>query len=450
LTLKRVRRDRDSIIDPIVMRHGGRVFKWLGDGCLAEFASAVEALDCTKAIAREAQRQDLDPPALTYRFGLHVGDVVEDNGDLMGDCVNVAARLQAVAKPGEILLSDEMRRHVEKLTKVQLEAAGDFSLKNLPGRYPAFRVSDFVPPRPAAVPADPRLSIAVLPFQNMSRDSEQEDFCDGVVEEITSRLSRLKWLLVIARNSTFVYKGKSVDIQQVARELNVRYALEGSVRRAGHTVRITAQLIDAATGAHVWAERFDGDLADIFKLQDDVTLAVVGAIEPAMLKSEATRARGAPTDNLDAWTATMKAVGLYYRPSGPNDHAEAQSLLRHAIDLAPKYAFPRALLAHTLLWDTSRTGWLDAAAETLAEARRLADEALASDSDEAWAHLAVAMCCIRSGDLERASVACEEALARNPSSSVARALLGTIALEAGRFVESERYLLEALRLVDRI
>jgi TolB-like protein len=445
LTLKRLRRDREAMIDPLIASHGGRVFKWLGDGCLAEFPSAVEALHCAVAIAAETRRINLDPPPLTYRFGLHVGDVVDEGGDLMGDGVNVAARLQAAAKPGEILLSDEIRRQVEKLAKVPLEPAGDLILKNLPGRYSAFRVSVSAPARPAPVPGDPRLSIAVLPFQNMSRDPEQEDFCDGVVEEIISRLSRLKWLLVIARNSTFVYKGRNVDIQQVARELNVRYVLEGSVRKAAQKVRITAQLIDAATGAHVWAERFDGDVSDIFKLQDDVTLAVVGAIEPALIKSEAARARGAPTDNIDAWTATMKAMGMFFRPQRPDEHAEAQSLLRRAIELAPQYALPKALLSWSLLWDTSR-GWLEVSAVTAAEARRLADEAVTCDDDEAWTHIAVGLCCFRAGEYESALAAHNEALVRNPSSAYARGVLGTVCVISGRLEEGERHMLEALRL----
>lgn len=209
LTLMRFRRDRDGIIEPLVTRHAGRVFKWLGDGCFCEFPSAVEGLNCAMAVAADSARTDFDPPTLTYRFGLHVGDVVEEDGDLLGDGVNFAARLQQNAKPGEILISDATRKHVEKLVKARLEPAGEMEFKNLPGRHPVFRVAiSKAASTQAAFSADPRLSIAVLPFQNMSRDPEQEDFCDGVVEEITSRLSRLKWLLVIARNSTFVYKGK--------------------------------------------------------------------------------------------------------------------------------------------------------------------------------------------------------------------------------------------------
>lgn len=445
LTLKRLRRDRDSIIDPIVARHGGRVFKWVGDGCLAEFASAVEALEATQAIAAAARSTEWQPPPLEYRFGLHVGDVVEENGDLMGDGVNVAARLQAAAKPGEILVSDEMRRQVERLTKAQLEPAGDLALKNLPGRYPAFRVS---PPhalgKPAAT-ADPRLSIAVLPFQNMSRDPEQEDFCDGVVEEIISRLSRLKWLLVIARNSTFVYKGKSVDIQQVGRELNVRYVLEGSVRKSGQRLRITAQLIDASTGAHVWAERFDGDIGDVFNLQDEVTIAVVSAIEPAMFKAEAQNARVRRPDNLDAWSATMRALGYFVRGTDPAIRSEALSLLHRAIEQAPGYALPKALLSWMTLWDMSR-GWLEADAVTLAHARVLADAAIASDDDEAWGHMALGIYLVRIGELQNACSAFEDALARNPSFALARGFLGAAKIYLDKLEEGRRQLLESTRL----
>jgi adenylate cyclase len=444
-TLKRLRRDRDALIEPHIARHGGRVFKWLGDGCLAEFGSAVEALEATQAIAAAARGGEWQPPPLEYRFGLHVGDVVDENGDLMGDGVNVAARLQAAAKPGEILVSDEMRRQVEKLTKALLEPAGEIALKNLPGRYPTFRVSLPRAPGAPVVTADPRLSIAVLPFQNMSRDPEQEDFCDGVVEEIISRLSRLKWLAVIARNSTFVYKGKSVDIQQVGRELHVRYLLEGSARRAGDKVRITAQLIDASTGAHVWAESFDGDLGDIFKLQDDVTLAVVGAIEPALLKSEAARARGAPTDNLDAWTTTMKALGMFLRPGSASDHAEVHALLRRAIEIAPRYALPRALLSWALLWDMSR-GWINVDAATTSEARHLADQALACDGDEAWAHMAVGISLAHAGKFEDATSALREALAHNPSFATAKGFLGSVNSISGHVEEGHAQLLEALDL----
>jgi len=190
LTLKRLRRDRGDIIDPLVASHGGRVFKWIGDGCLAEFRSAVEAFNCTTAIVAELQQKKLDPPALAYRFGLHVGNVVEEDGALLGDGVNVAARLQAAAKPGEILISDEMRRQVERLVKFPLVPAGELSLRNLPGRYASFRVAIEMAPLRANVSADSRLSFAVLPFQNMSRDPDQQDFCDGVVEEIISRLLR--------------------------------------------------------------------------------------------------------------------------------------------------------------------------------------------------------------------------------------------------------------------
>ena len=444
-TLKRLRRDRDTIIDPLVKSHGGRVFKWLGDGCLAEFLSAVEALNCATAIADGVTSGKFDPPPLTYRFGLHVGDVVEENGDLLGEGVNIAARLQTAAKPGEILVSDEMRRQVEKHVKVKLEAAGELLLKNLPGRYPAFRVSASPLARQSSVSSDPRLSIAVLPFQNMSRDPEQEDFCDGVVEEIISRLSRLKWLLVIARNSTFVYKGRNVDVQQVGRELNVRYVLEGSVRRAGDKVRITAQLIDTSTGAHVWAERFDGDLSDIFKLQDDVTLSVVSAIEPALLKAEAQRARARPPDNLNAWTATMRALSLFLRATDFNDRVEVHELLRRAIDLAPDYALPKALLSWTMIWDMSR-GWLEADASVLADARTLADQAIACDDDEAWGHMALGIYFVRVDRLRDACSAFQDALERNPSFALARGFLGATKVYLDQLDEGQSDLREAVRL----
>jgi len=339
-TLARLREVRSEVVDPNIAEHGGRIFKTTGDGLLAEFPSAVHALRCAIAIQEKLRETKGE---LQLRIGLHAADVVVQDGDLLGDGVNVAARLEPLAEPGGICISSRVREDAAGKIALDVEDLGEPELKNIAQRHRVFRVRPGASARPAlALPEKP--SLAVLPFQNMSGDPEQEYFADGVVEDITTALSRTGWLFVIARNSAFTYKGRAVDVRLVGRELGVRYVLEGSVRRAGGRVRITGQLVEAATGGHVWADRFDGDLADIFDLQDRITESVVGAIEPSLRRAEIARATAKPTDNLDAYDLYLRALPQYLAFTKAGLDA-AVALLRRALEIDPGYLRAKGVLA---------------------------------------------------------------------------------------------------------
>jgi adenylate cyclase len=321
-TLARLRALRSDLIDPTIAVHNGRVVKRTGDGALVEFRSVVDAVRCAIEVQNAMVERNAGVPTdrqIEFRIGIHLGDVVEESdGDLMGDGVNIAARLEGIAQPGAICLSEDAYRQVRSRLDLEVSDLGQTQLKNIvdPVRVYSLQVGLPAQAKPSApmatiqaanvekptaslaLPDKP--SIAVLPFQNMSGDPEQEYFVDGMVEDIITGLSRIKWLFVIARNSSFTYKGRAVDIRQVGRELGVRYVLEGGVRKAGNRLRITTQLIEAETGAHLWADRFDGSLDDVFELQDQITERVVGIVEPSLQHSEIERARQKRPENLDA------------------------------------------------------------------------------------------------------------------------------------------------------
>jgi adenylate cyclase len=334
-----------ELIEPNLARHEGRLIKTTGDGVLAEFASPLSATRCAMEIQ---DRLASGGSPLRLRVGLNLGDViVGKDGELYGDGINIAVRLEGIADPDGILISEKVYSEIEGKLDVGFEDRGAQQLKNIsrPVRAYAIRAGVHSAPRnkpSAALPLPDRYSIAVLPFQNMSSDPEQEYFADGMVEEITTALSRFKWLFVIARNSSFTFKGRAVDIKEVGRRLGVRYVLEGSVRKASGKVRIAGQLIDAVTGAHVWAERFERALSDIFVLQDEITAAVVCAILPKLLRTEIAAATRRRPENLTAYDFQLRAMYQYSRATRKG-LAEAIRLANHALELDPSLGFVAAL-----------------------------------------------------------------------------------------------------------
>jgi len=334
-THARLTRLMTGVIKPAVAGHGGRIVKRTGDGFLAEFGSAVEAV----ASALQFQSNIAAEPGaepVRFRVGVHLGDVIVEPHDIFGDGVNIAARLESLADPGGILVSGVVHETVRGRVGCGFEDLGEQALKNIARPVRAYRpVAATAPSRPTLTLPD-RASIAVLPFQNMSGDPEQEYFADGMVDEIITGLSRVRWFFVISRNSSFTYKGRAVDVKQVGRELGVRYVLEGSIRKAAGRVRITGQLIDATTGGHIWADRFDGDLADIFELQDRVTESVVAAIEPSLLNAEIQRAQAKPTESLDAYDLYLRALSHFYSKTRADLDA-ATVLLRRALSIDPSF-----------------------------------------------------------------------------------------------------------------
>src|SRR5215204_5760112 len=319
-TLRALAAARD-IMDGLIAAHGGRIANTAGDSVLAEFPSAVDAVQCALAVQEKLAKAgtgEAQDRRLQFRIGVHVGDVVVRGGDLLGDGVNVAARLEGVAEPGGIAISGAAHGYVRKALPLAYTDLGEQQVKNIDEPVRAYSVRPVLtsvprPIEPKPLPLPDKPSIAVLPFTNMSGDQEQEYFADGVVEDIITGLSRLRWLFVIARNSSFIFKGRAVDVKEVGRALGVRYVLEGSIRKAGNRVRITGQLIDAQTGAHLWAERYDGDLTDIFDLQDAVTREVVTAIEPNLRAVEVERVRSKPTESLDAYDLYLRPTGVVFR-----------------------------------------------------------------------------------------------------------------------------------------
>ena len=314
-TLAALKRYRRELVDPKITEHRGRIVKTTGDGMLVEFVSVVDAVRCAVDIQRGMGERNTGVPqenCVQFRVGINVGDIISDNNDIYGDGVNVAARLEALAEPGGIMVSRNVFDQVRDKLSFGFEDMGEQTIKNITRPIGVHRVSLVESAAPISVigatataktevsTAD-RPSIAVLPFANMSGDPEQEYFADGISEDLITGLSKLRWFFVIARNSSFIYKGKALDVKRVARELGVRYVLEGSVRKGGTRVRITAQLIDAATNNHVWADRYDGDLTDVFALQDEITAKVVAAIEPKLLEAEGIRSQNRSPDDLGAW-----------------------------------------------------------------------------------------------------------------------------------------------------
>jgi len=345
----------------------------------------VDALQCAVAIQQGMQASNAAAPdseRIEFRIGINVGDIVVEEGDVYGDGVNVAARLEGLAEPGGICVSGRVQEDVRGKTAIAFEDAGEQRLKNIdwPVRVYRVRVADSGDSRTAPLSLPDKPSIAVLPFTNMSGDPEQEYFADGMVEEIITALSRMRWLFVIARNSSFTYKGKAVDVKQVGRELGVRYVLEGSVRRAGNRVRITGQLIDATTGNHIWADRFDGALEDVFELQDQVTGSVVGAIAPKMEQAEIERARRKPTGSLDAYDYYLRGLEKLHQWTR-DSLTEALALFYRAIELDPEFATAYGMAARCYSARKS-SGWVEDRVHEIAEARRLGNKVIELGQDD--------------------------------------------------------------------
>ena len=397
-TLARLKTLRKTLVDPVIAAHRGRIVKTTGDGMLVEFASAVDAARCAVELQRRIAEQNSGVPQdqrIEFRIGIHVGDIIFDDNDIFGDGVNIAARLEGIAEAGGVCMSDDAYRQIRGKVEIGWDDMGPQTLKNIAEPLRAWRVqlTDQTPSaarsgssfsQPRALPLPDKPSIAVLPFQNMSGDPEQEYFADGMVEDIITALSHFKALFVIARNSSFTYKGRAVDVKQVGRELGVRYVLEGSVRKAANRVRITGQLVDTATGAHLWAERFDGGLGDIFDLQDQVTESVVGAIAPAVEKAEIERAKRKPTESLDAYALYLRGLARFYQFANRQANDEALRLFNSAIELDPDFAsaYARAAFCYVI---AKINGWISGTPNETAEVTRLAQRAVELGKDDAIA-----------------------------------------------------------------
>jgi adenylate cyclase len=354
-TLDRLKALRRELSDPKIKEHRGRIVKTTGDGLLVEFGSVVDTVRCAVDVQREMAVRNEGVPKerrIEFRIGINLGDIIKDRGDIHGDGVNVAARLEALAEPGGICVSRVVRDQVRDKLDFAFDDRGEQQVKNIarPVRLFDVRIAGEIttsaPDSPTAVPLalPDKPSIAVLPFTNMSGDPEQEYFADGMVEDIITGLSRIKWLFVIARNSTFVYKGKPIDVKQVGRELGVRYLLEGSVRKAGNQVRVTGQLIDTANATHVWAQRYDRAFDDIFALQDELTMSVIAAIEPTLRQAEIERAKRKRPDSLDAYDLYLRALPLVFTAM-PEFSDQALPLLQQAVAIEPDYAVAHAYIA---------------------------------------------------------------------------------------------------------
>ena len=357
-TLRQLKAHRKELVDPKITEHRGRVVKTTGDGMLVEFVSVVDAVRCAVDIQRGMAERNSDLPAdkrIEFRVGINVGDIISDSNDIYGDGVNVAARLEGLADPGGIMVSRTVHDQVRDKLSFGFKDMGEQPVKNIARPVGVYQVSLIENAAPIAVKdatevsSAKRPSIAVLPFANISGDPEQEYFADGISEDIIAGLSKLRWFFVIARNSSFTYKGNAVDVKRVSRELGVRYVLEGSVRKGGNRVRITAQLIDASTGNHIWADRYDGDLTDVFALQDEITKKVVAAIEPKLLEAEGVRSQGRSPEDLNAWDMVMQTNSLLWRLTKIDINA-AIAMLRLAIERYPNYGPAHSMLAIALLF----------------------------------------------------------------------------------------------------
>ena len=440
--MARVRGLRTEVIEPLAAAHEGRLFKTTGDGFFVEFASAVQALRCAIAIQDKLRAQ---ADGLRLRIGVHQGEVVPEGDDLMGDGVIIAARLEPLAEPGGICISSRVREDASGKMALEVDDLGEPALKNIAAKIRVFRVRLGAAERPP-LPLPDKPSLVVLPFQNMSGDPEQEYFADGMVEDITTGLSRIRSLFVISRNSAFTYKGRAVDVRQVGRELGVRYVLEGSVRKAGSRVRITGQLVDAATGAHLWADRFDGTLEDVFDLQDQVTASVVAAIEPNLLRWRRSSGRSG-SRRRTCRPMTLCCALSRTSPRGTRDGlAEAARLLRKAIEIDHTYAPSLAYLA-LCHWVTVSQGWMDRGNPAVAEMIQLAQAALALDgNDPEVLRIAGAITALPGGDLSGGIALIDRSISLNPNNALAIGTAGMLHAYLGDTESAISYLDRSGRL----
>ncbi|CAN5394333.1 hypothetical protein BH10PSE7_BH10PSE7_19510 [soil metagenome] len=471
-TFDRVRADRKELFEPEIRKHHGRIFKLMGDGLLAEFGSVVDAVECAVTLQRGMmERNDhvSESKRINVRIGINLGEVIVEGEDRYGEGVNVAARLQELADPGGICVSGKVSREVEKKLAFGFESMGEQRMKNISEPIACYRVSVHSPsasrteastslPVRLATVEEPRKevrlelpskpSIAVLPFSNMSGDPEQEYFADGMVEEIITALSRIRWLFVIARNSTFTYKGGAVDVKQVGRELGVRYVLEGSVRKSGNRVRITGQLIDAVTGTHLWAERFEGSLDDIFELQDQVTSNVVGAIAPRVELAEIDRARRKPTESLDAYDFYLRGMASFHAIAGGTKEAvsEALQLFYRAIELDPDFASAHGMAAWCYVL-RKNYGWSTDVTKEDAEIERLARRAARLAKEDAVALYTGGFALANiPGNLESGAALIDRALALDPNLGAAWHLSGWVRVSLGKADIAVEHIERAIRL----
>jgi adenylate cyclase len=456
-TLARLKSLRSELVQPEITGGRGRTVKLMGDGLLAEFPSVVEAVRCAVDIQQGMAGREPDLPAerrIRLRIGVNLGDIIVEGSDIYGDGVNIAARLEGLAEPGGICISGKVYEEVGNKLPIAFEDLGRREVKNILEPVRVYRwagtTSD---PKPdvAAVETEPALpdkpSIAVLPFDNMSGDPEQENFVDGICEDLITALSKIRWFFVIARNSTFTYKGQAVEVTQVAKDLGVRYVIEGSVRKAGKRVRITAQLIDATTGRHVWAERYDRELADIFELQDEMTQTIAGAVEPELSAAERERAVHKPPENLDAWETYQR--GLWHLWNFTKDeNTEAQRVLRRAQELDPGFATAYAFESYSHYLD-AMLGFAEAPEDSLAAALTTAQKARSLDDKDPIAYFAMGRVYMMRGEHDASVAELETALALNPSFAPAYHGLGFALVLSGRLEEADEALDKAVRLSPR-
>jgi TolB-like protein/class 3 adenylate cyclase len=453
-TLAQLRACRQELIEPCIAAHQGGIVKTTGDGMLVRFASPVEATRCAVAIQQGMTERNADVPGqqrLQFRIGINLGDVIVEDGDIFGDGVNVAARLETLADPGGICISRSVRDQVRDRVSFEFEDLGEQQVKNIARSLRVYRLCMSPSEQPSEEPSAPagsalaipdKPSIAVLPFTNMSGDPEQEYFADGMVEEIITALSQIRWLFVIARNSTFTYKGRPVDVKQVGRELGVRYVLEGSVRKARDRVRIGAQLIDSSSGVHIWSDRFEGALDQVFELQDQVAGRVAGVIEPHLRQSEIERANRKPTHSLDAYDLYLRALGQFHRHTLDGARA-AVDQLGHALAIDPTYAPAAALICEcrVALGSSSIT---DTETEETLHLARQAIQWGKNDPEVLW--MAAITLSIFADEHTLAAGIIERALALNPNSAHAWNAKGYVAYYQNQLSAAIEALNRAIRL----
>ena len=456
-TLAQMKTHRRELWNPLIEKYSGRLVGTAGDSILVEFASAVAAVKCSADMQRGMVERNADLPEgrrMLLRVGVNIGEVIVDEDDIYGDGVNVAARLQELAEPGGIAISGNVHEQVQGKLDDAFEDAGRHQVKNIARPIQVWRwtagtaeavSATMGSSEPLPLPEQP--SLAVLPFDNMSGDQEQEYFADGIVEDIITELSKYSWLLVIARNTTFTFKGASVDIKEVGRQLGVHYVMEGSVRKSGNRVRITAQLVDAQSGTHVWAERYDRELADVFAVQDEITQNVAGAIQPELISAEVVRTRRKPPESMAAWDYAVRGRWHVLRLT-KEDNAEAQSLLREGLELYPDHVPILAFLSYSLIagvifgWSSDPIGWLT-------EAKELAQRAASLDENDVWVQCALGLGQFTAKQPDKAIGHYRKAIELNPSFALGHGYLALQLAFAGEPDEAIDEAETAIRLSPR-